>query len=107
MRKAHRLVAKLACHIGADGFHPHSLRHAYATRLVERGAILRAVQELLGHADISTTAIYVDVTARHLRDAVALRDGPPASERADAVGDLCRGERAVAANPPFAPHVVS
>ena len=85
-RSVYRIVTGLARAAGIDGFHPHSLRHYFATQLVERKVNLRSVQQLLGHRDLNTTALYLDVSAEHLRAAVDQLDSSPVPQHLSPIG---------------------
>ena len=66
-----RLAAQRAGIAGADDVSPHTLRHSFATHLLAGGADVRVVQELLGHASVTTTQIYTQVTPDTLREVYA------------------------------------
>lgn len=68
-RSVARIVKEHALRAGIDKrVSPHTLRHMFATDLLENGADIRSVQALLGHANIATTQVYTHVTDRHLKD---------------------------------------
>jgi len=74
-----RMIRESAARAGLTGITPHQLRHYFATALIERGAEIRKVQELLGHEDISTTAVYLDVIPSHLKATVELLEDEEAN----------------------------
>jgi site-specific recombinase XerD len=69
-------IKKLALKAGITDLHTHSLRHRYAQSLLEAGADVKVVQELMGHSRLDTTAVYLSTTDKRMKEAVALLDKP-------------------------------
>lgn len=66
-QEVYKFIHRLGKDINRD-ISPHTIRHTFATHLLENGADLRVVQELLGHSDVATTQLYTHVSKKHLKD---------------------------------------
>ncbi len=75
-------IRQFARKAGLDNFHTHTMRHKFATDLLEAGANIKVVQELLGHENLATTEVYLSITNQSLRDAVNLLDDHHHQEKA-------------------------
>jgi integrase/recombinase XerC len=94
-RRMQKMLKRYAAAAGIEkNIHPHVLRHTFATHMLDGGADLRVVQELLGHADLSTTQIYTHVTKQQARK-VYMASHPGAQEK-----DVINGNQEPNTQPP-------
>ena len=67
-RAVQKMVAKVARGVGLEGVHPHTLRHCFATHLLDNDADLRAIQEMMGHASLATTQKYTHISTARMQE---------------------------------------
>jgi len=88
-------IRQFAKKAGLDGFHAHTIRHKFATDLLERGANIKQVQELLGHENLATTEVYLSVTDQGKRDAINLLDQEKPDTEAQKTIEVIRRRQAI------------
>jgi integrase len=78
---------------GIEAFRFHDLRHTFASQLVMKGASLKAIQELLGHADLKMTMRYAHLSQEHLKDSVNLLNDMPSGKEMVNIGPKANGAK--------------
>lgn len=86
-----KLIKQYAAKAGIEtDITPHTIRHSFAAHLVQNGADLKAVQEMMGHADIATTQTYLNLSVNHVKNVYA-KAHPRGGKKTNPAGDKIRG----------------